>query len=150
MSNHMLLNMTRYLMDAMFLREAMNQSVDSLTFEVLNYLGGLDDDEGNLTNTGEIMSEQLKFTVTNLVNAKFHNDEDANWCYENREMKSADNDKRAASKAMLVGYFMLVAYIERTSHYLTTKYNNHQVASRFSRHHILAVNCLGFRLSNLT
>lgn len=79
-------------------------------------------------------------------------DEDPQWCYENfvnsRAMKSADNVRsqlvRIMSrynlkmcstdfssrdyyinirKAMLAGYFMQVAHLERTGHYLTVKDN---------------------------
>jgi pre-mRNA-splicing factor ATP-dependent RNA helicase DHX15/PRP43 len=81
-----------------------------------------------------------------------HVDEDPQWCYENfvnsRAMKAADNVRsqlvRIMSrfnlkmcsadfnsrdyyinirKAMLAGYFMQVAHLERTGHYLTVKDN---------------------------
>lgn len=79
-------------------------------------------------------------------------DEDPSWCYENfinhRAMKSADNVRQQLvrimvrfnlklcstefnscdyytniRKAMLAGYFMQVAHLERTGHYLTVKDN---------------------------
>ena len=79
-------------------------------------------------------------------------DEDANWCYENfvnfRALKAADNVRQQLArimarfnlklcstdfnsrdyyinirKAMLAGYFMQVAHLERTGHYLTVKDN---------------------------
>jgi len=79
-------------------------------------------------------------------------DEDPNWCFENfvnnRAMKSADNVRQQLvrimsrfnlkmcstdfnsrdyyvniRKAMLAGYFMQVAHLERTGHYLTVKDN---------------------------
>ncbi|CAN6988483.1 unnamed protein product [Brassica oleracea var. botrytis] len=176
--------------------------------EVLNYLGALDD-EGNLTRTGEIMSEfpldpqmskmlivspefncsneilsvsamlsvpncfvrpreaqkaadeaKSKFghidgdhlTLLNVYHAYKQNNEDPNWCFENfvnnRAMKSADNVRQQLvrimsrfnlkmcstdfnsrdyyvniRKAMLSGYFMQVAHLERTGHYLTVKDN---------------------------
>lgn len=78
--------------------------------------------------------------------------EDPQWCYENfinqRALKSADNVRQQLSrimarfnlklcrtdfnsrdfyinirKAMLAGYFMQVAHLERTGHYLTVKDN---------------------------
>jgi hypothetical protein len=82
--------------------------------------------------------------------------EDSHWCYENfinaRALKSADNVRQQLvrimtrfnlkmcstdfnsreyyvniRKAMLSGYFMQVAHLERTGHYLTVKDN--QVSS---------------------
>ena len=79
-------------------------------------------------------------------------DEDPSWCYENfvnqRALKSADNVRQQLvrimvrynlklcstefnsrdyyiniRKAMLAGYFMQVAHLERTGHYLTVKDN---------------------------
>lgn len=79
-------------------------------------------------------------------------DEDASWCYDNfvnnRALKSADNVRQQLvrimarfnlklcstdfnsrdyyiniRKAMLAGYFMQVAHLERTGHYLTVKDN---------------------------
>ncbi|KAL8232782.1 hypothetical protein R6Q57_002560 [Mikania cordata] len=79
-------------------------------------------------------------------------DEDQSWCYENfvnhRALKSADNVRQQLArimalfnlklcstdfksrdyyinirKAMLAGYFMQVAHLERTGHYLTVKDN---------------------------
>jgi len=79
-------------------------------------------------------------------------DEDPQWCYENfinsRALKSADNVRQQLvrimtrfnlkmcstdfnsreyyvniRKAMLAGYFMQVAHLERTGHYLTVKDN---------------------------
>ncbi|XP_078446487.1 putative pre-mRNA-splicing factor ATP-dependent RNA helicase DEAH3 isoform X1 [Wolffia australiana] len=176
--------------------------------EVLNYLGALDD-EGNLTNLGEIMSEfpldpqmskmlvaspgfncsneilsisamlsvpncflrpreaqkaadeaKARFghidgdhlTLLNVYHAYKQNNEDPSWCYENfvnqRAIKSADNVRQQLvrimarfnlklcstdfnsrdyytniRKAMLSGYFMQVAHLERTGHYLTVKDN---------------------------
>eukprot|EP00243_Klebsormidium_subtile_P011213 TRINITY_DN6285_c0_g2_i1.p1 TRINITY_DN6285_c0_g2~~TRINITY_DN6285_c0_g2_i1.p1 ORF type:complete len:720 (-),score=219.60 TRINITY_DN6285_c0_g2_i1:163-2322(-) len=176
--------------------------------ELLNYLGALDD-EGNLTQTGELMSEfpldpQLSkmlvaspqfncsneilsitamlsvpncflrpreaqkaadeakarfahidgdhLTLLNVYHAYKQNSEDPSWCYDNflnlRALKSADNVRgqltrimtrynlRMCStdfnsreyyinirKAMLAGFFMQVAHLERTGHYLTVKDN---------------------------
>lgn len=82
----------------------------------------------------------------------FVTDEDPSWCYENfvnqRALKSADNVRQQLvrimsrftlklcstdfnsrdyyvniRKAMLAGYFMQVAHLERTGHYLTVKDN---------------------------
>ena len=79
-------------------------------------------------------------------------DEDQSWCYDNfvnhRALKSADNVRQQLArimgrfniklcstdfnsrdyyinirKAMLAGYFMQVAHLERTGHYLTVKDN---------------------------
>lgn len=79
-------------------------------------------------------------------------EEDPQWCYENfvnhRALKSADNVRQQLArimarfnlklcstdfnsrdyyvnirKAMLAGYFMQVAHLERTGHYLTVKDN---------------------------
>jgi len=79
-------------------------------------------------------------------------EEDANWCYENfvnhRALKAADNVRQQLvrimsrfnlklcstdfnsrdyyvniRKAMLAGYFMQVAHLEKTGHYLTVKDN---------------------------
>lgn len=79
-------------------------------------------------------------------------EEDQQWCYENfvnhRALKSADNVRQQLArimarfnlklcstdfnsrdyyvnirKAMLAGYFMQVAHLERTGHYLTVKDN---------------------------
>ncbi|KAI8374373.1 P-loop containing nucleoside triphosphate hydrolase protein [Radiomyces spectabilis] len=91
-------------------------------------------------------------TLLNAYHAYKMNHEDSNWCYENflnqRSLKSADNVrqqlKRAMEthdldlvstpfedkkyfinirKAMTAGYFMQVAHLERTGHYLTVKDN---------------------------
>ncbi|GFZ13654.1 RNA helicase family protein [Actinidia rufa] len=93
-------------------------------------------------------------------------DEDPSWCYENfinhRAMKSADNVRQQLvrimvrfnlnlcstefnsrdyytniRKAMLAGYFMQVAHLERTGHYLTVK--DKQVV------HLHPSNCLGHK-----
>ncbi|CAM6102911.1 unnamed protein product [Calypogeia fissa] len=91
-------------------------------------------------------------TLLNVYHAYKQNSEDATWCYDNfvnvRALKSADNVRgqlvrimsrhnlRMCSteftspnyytnirKAMLAGYFMQVAHLERTGHYLTVKDN---------------------------
>jgi pre-mRNA-splicing factor ATP-dependent RNA helicase DHX15/PRP43 len=176
--------------------------------ELLNYLGALDD-EGNLTQTGELMSEfpldpQLSkmlvaspqfncsneilsitamlsvpncflrpreaqkaadeakarfahidgdhLTLLNVYHAYKQNNEDPTWCYDNflnmRALKSADNVRSQLTrimarynlkmcstdfnsreyyinirKSMLAGFFMQVAHLERTGHYLTVKDN---------------------------
>lgn len=85
-------------------------------------------------------------------NVSCHPGEDSSWCYENfvnqRALKSADNVRQQLvrvmarfnlklcstdfnsreyyvniRKAMLAGYFMQVAHLERTGHYLTVKDN---------------------------
>ena len=90
---------------------------------------------------------------------EFFADEDPSWCYENfvnqRALKAADNVRQQLvrimarfnlklcstdfnsrdyyiniRKAMLAGYFMQVAHLERTGHYLTVKDN--QVCSMIS------------------
>lgn len=100
-------------------------------------------------------------------------DEDPSWCYENfvnqRALKSADNVRQQLvrimarfnlklcstdfksrdyyiniRKAMLAGYFMQVAHLERTGHYLTVKDN--QVCIFFLFFHLgyklpISVNC---------
>ena len=88
-----------------------------------------------------------------LLTALFHiTEEDPNWCYENfvnqRALKAADNVRQQLvrimarfnlklcstdfnsrdyyvniRKAMLAGYFMQVAHLEKTGHYLTVKDN---------------------------
>ncbi|PSR94700.1 Pre-mRNA-splicing factor ATP-dependent RNA helicase [Actinidia chinensis var. chinensis] len=89
-------------------------------------------------------------TLLNVYHAYKQNNEDPSWCYENfinhRAMKSADNVRQQLvrimvrfnlklcstefnscdyytniRKAMLAGYFMQVAHLERTGHYLTVK-----------------------------
>lgn len=84
--------------------------------------------------------------------SKWIADEDSSWCYENfvnhRALKAADNVRQQLvrimarfnlklcstdfnsrdyyvniRKAMLAGYFMQVAHLERTGHYLTVKDN---------------------------
>ncbi|KAF8116630.1 hypothetical protein N665_0015s0007 [Sinapis alba] len=86
--------------------------------EVLNYLGALDD-EGNLTKTGEIMSEfplDPQMSRMLIVSPEFNcsneilsvsamlSDEDPNWCFENfvnnRAMKSADNVRQQLVRIM--------------------------------------------------
>ncbi|XP_024368018.1 probable pre-mRNA-splicing factor ATP-dependent RNA helicase DEAH2 isoform X1 [Physcomitrium patens] len=91
-------------------------------------------------------------TLLNVYHAYKQNGEDATWCYDNfinvRAMKSADNVRTqlvrimnrynlkmcstdfnsrdyyvSIRKAMLAGYFMQVAHLERTGHYLTVKDN---------------------------
>ncbi|XP_019163495.1 PREDICTED: probable pre-mRNA-splicing factor ATP-dependent RNA helicase DEAH2 isoform X1 [Ipomoea nil] len=91
-------------------------------------------------------------TLLNVYHAYKQNKEDPQWCYENfvnhRALKSADNVRQQLSrimtrfnlklcstdfnsrdyyvnirKAMLAGYFMQVAHLERTGHYLTVKDN---------------------------
>ncbi|XP_031497367.1 probable pre-mRNA-splicing factor ATP-dependent RNA helicase DEAH2 isoform X1 [Nymphaea colorata] len=91
-------------------------------------------------------------TLLNVYHAYKQNDEDSTWCYENfinhRAMKAADNVRQQLvrimaryslklcstdfnsrdyyvniRKAMLAGYFMQVAHLERTGHYLTVKDN---------------------------
>eukprot|EP00245_Coleochaete_scutata_P012959 TRINITY_DN5135_c0_g1_i2.p1 TRINITY_DN5135_c0_g1~~TRINITY_DN5135_c0_g1_i2.p1 ORF type:complete len:714 (-),score=149.27 TRINITY_DN5135_c0_g1_i2:252-2393(-) len=91
-------------------------------------------------------------TLLNVYHAYRQNNEDSSWCYDNfinaRALKSADNVRgqlvrimnryglRMCStdfnardyyinirKAMLAGYFMQVAHLERTGHYLTVKDN---------------------------
>lgn len=87
-----------------------------------------------------------------MYHAYKQNQEDPQWCYENfinlRALKSADNVRQQLArimarfnlklcstdfnsreyyvnirKAMLAGYFMQVAHLERTGHYLTVKDN---------------------------
>ncbi|XP_058221147.1 probable pre-mRNA-splicing factor ATP-dependent RNA helicase DEAH2 isoform X1 [Rhododendron vialii] len=89
-------------------------------------------------------------TLLNVYHAFKENNEDPSWCYENfinsRAMKAADNVREQLvrimvrynlklcstdfnscdyyiniRKAMLAGYFMQVAHLERTGHYLTVK-----------------------------
>ncbi|KAH9311828.1 hypothetical protein KI387_026863, partial [Taxus chinensis] len=91
-------------------------------------------------------------TLLNVYHAYKQNSEDPTWCYENfvnaRALKSADNVRQQLvrimnrynlklcstdfnsrdyyiniRKAMLAGYFMQVAHLERTGHYLTVKDN---------------------------
>ncbi len=110
--------------------------------------------QGHLTNRGsDMLVWILKYFGLN------HSGEDATWCYDNfinvRALKSADdvrgqlmrimnryNLKMCSTdfnsreyyvnirKAMLAGYFMQVAHLERTGHYLTVKDN--QVSSAFN------------------
>ncbi|KAL1558371.1 RNA helicase [Salvia divinorum] len=99
---------------------------------------------------GHIDGDHL--TLLNVYHAYKQNKEDPQWCYENfvnhRALKSADNVRQQLSrimtrfnlklcstdfnsrdyyvnirKAMLAGYFMQVAHLERTGHYLTVKDN---------------------------
>ncbi|KAK6803917.1 hypothetical protein RDI58_001701 [Solanum bulbocastanum] len=99
---------------------------------------------------GHIDGDHL--TLLNVYHAYKQNQEDPQWCYENfinqRALKSADNVRQQLSrimarfnlklcstdfnsreyyvnirKAMLAGYFMQVAHLERTGHYLTVKDN---------------------------
>mmetsp|Transcript_1342 Transcript_1342/g.4649 ORF Transcript_1342/g.4649 Transcript_1342/m.4649 type:complete len:710 (+) Transcript_1342:121-2250(+) len=91
-------------------------------------------------------------TLLNAYHAYKSNNDDAQWCYDNfinsRAMKSADNVRSQLTrimgrfqlpmvstdfnsrdyypnirKAILSGYFMQVAHLERTGHYLTAKDN---------------------------
>ncbi|BBM99413.1 pre-mRNA-splicing factor ATP-dependent RNA helicase DHX15/PRP43 [Marchantia polymorpha subsp. ruderalis] len=91
-------------------------------------------------------------TLLNVYHAYKQNSEDPTWCYDNfvniRALKSADNVRGQLvrimnrhnlkmcsteftspayypniRKAMLAGYFMQVAHLERTGHYLTVKDN---------------------------
>ncbi|KAL6525890.1 hypothetical protein OROMI_030285 [Orobanche minor] len=99
---------------------------------------------------GHIDGDHL--TLLNVYHAYKQNQEDPQWCYENfvnhRAMKSADNVRQQLArimarfnlklcstdfnsrdyyvnirKAMLAGYFMQVAHLERTGQYLTVKDN---------------------------
>ncbi|PON42058.1 putative pre-mRNA-splicing factor ATP-dependent RNA helicase [Trema orientale] len=99
---------------------------------------------------GHIDGDHL--TLLNVYHAYKQNNEDQSWCYENfinhRSLKSADNVRQQLvrimgrfnlklcstdfnsrdyyiniRKAMLAGYFMQVAHLERTGHYLTVKDN---------------------------
>ncbi|KAK4848252.1 hypothetical protein QYF36_010834 [Acer negundo] len=99
---------------------------------------------------GHIDGDHL--TLLNVYHAYKQNNEDPTWCYENfvnhRALKSADNVRQQLvrimtrfnlklcstdfnsrdyyvniRKAMLSGYFMQVAHLERTGHYLTVKDN---------------------------
>ncbi|GJX64184.1 probable pre-mRNA-splicing factor ATP-dependent RNA helicase DEAH2 isoform X1 [Tanacetum coccineum] len=108
-------------------------------------------------------------TLLNVYHAYKQNNEDPSWCYENflnhRALKSADNVRQQLArimarfnlklvstdfnsrdyyinirKAMLAGYFMQVAHLERTGHYLTVKDN--QVV------HMHPSNCLDHKPSN--
>lgn len=97
--------------------------------------------------------------------------EDATWCYDNfvnvRALKSADNVRTQLvrimnrynlkmcstdfnsrdyyvniRKAMLAGYFMQVAHLERTGHYLTVKDNQVSYGSLFCSFLVLFLNLL--------
>ncbi|XP_045805555.1 probable pre-mRNA-splicing factor ATP-dependent RNA helicase DEAH2 [Trifolium pratense] len=99
---------------------------------------------------GHIDGDHL--TLLNVYHAYKQNNEDASWCYNNfinnRALKLADNVRQQLvrimarfnlklcstnfnsrayyvniRKAMLAGYFMQVAHLERTGHYLTVKDN---------------------------
>ncbi|KAK7379066.1 hypothetical protein VNO80_04519 [Phaseolus coccineus] len=99
---------------------------------------------------GHIDGDHL--TLLNVYHAYKQNNEDPSWCYDNfvnhRALKSADNVRQQLvrimarfnlkqcstdfnsrdyyvniRKAMLAGYFMQVAHLERTGHYLTVKDN---------------------------
>ncbi|CAI9099414.1 OLC1v1036233C1 [Oldenlandia corymbosa var. corymbosa] len=99
---------------------------------------------------GHIDGDHL--TLLNVYHAYKQNKDDPQWCYENfinhRALKSADNVRQQLArimarfnlklcstdfnsrdyygnirKAMLAGYFMQVAHLERTGHYLTVKDN---------------------------
>ncbi|XP_015968871.1 probable pre-mRNA-splicing factor ATP-dependent RNA helicase DEAH2 isoform X2 [Arachis duranensis] len=102
------------------------------------------------TRFGHIDGDHL--TLLNVYHAYKQNNEDPSWCYDNfvnqRALKSADNVRQQLvrimarfslklcstdfnsrdyyiniRKAMLAGYFMQVAHLERTGHYLTVKDN---------------------------
>ncbi|KAF4353804.1 hypothetical protein G4B88_009398 [Cannabis sativa] len=102
------------------------------------------------TRFGHIDGDHL--TLLNVYHAYKQNSEDQSWCYDNfvnhRALKSADNVRQQLvrimarynlklcstdfnsrnyyiniRKAMLAGYFMQVAHLERTGHYLTVKDN---------------------------
>ncbi|XP_070539984.1 putative pre-mRNA-splicing factor ATP-dependent RNA helicase PRP1 [Ptychodera flava] len=91
-------------------------------------------------------------TLLNVYHAFKQNAEDAQWCYDNfvqyRSLKSADNVRQQLArimdrfnlkrtsteftskdyylnirKALVLGFFMQVAHLERTGHYLTVKDN---------------------------
>nr|KYP56154.1 putative pre-mRNA-splicing factor ATP-dependent RNA helicase [Cajanus cajan] len=99
---------------------------------------------------GHIDGDHL--TLLNVYHAYKQNNEDSSWCYDNfvnhRALKSADNVRQQLvrimarfnlklcstdfnsreyyvniRKAMLAGYFMQVAHLERSGHYLTVKDN---------------------------
>ncbi|MED6168575.1 hypothetical protein PIB30_012844 [Stylosanthes scabra] len=99
---------------------------------------------------GHIDGDHL--TLLNVYHAYKQNNEDPSWCYDNfvnqRALKSADNVRQQLvrimarfnlklcstdfnsrdyyiniRKAMLAGYFMQVAHLERPGHYLTVKDN---------------------------
>jgi pre-mRNA-splicing factor ATP-dependent RNA helicase DHX15/PRP43 len=99
---------------------------------------------------GHIDGDHL--TLLNVYHAYKQNNDDPSWCYENfvnhRALKSADNVRQQLvrimarfnlklcstdfnsrdyyvniRKAMLAGYFMQVAHLEKTGHYLTVKDN---------------------------
>ncbi|KAI4372026.1 hypothetical protein MLD38_010313 [Melastoma candidum] len=99
---------------------------------------------------GHIDGDHL--TLLNVYHAYKQNNEDPSWCYENfvnhRALKSADNVRQQLvrimgrfnlkmcstdfssrdyyvniRKALLSGYFMQVAHLEKTGHYLTVKDN---------------------------
>ncbi|RYQ98705.1 hypothetical protein Ahy_B07g086463 isoform B [Arachis hypogaea] len=99
---------------------------------------------------GHIDGDHL--TLLNVYHAYKQNNEDPSWCYDNfvnhRALKAADNVRQQLvrimarfnlklcstdfnsrdyyvniRKAMLAGYFMQVAHLERTGHYLTVKDN---------------------------
>ncbi|OVA16735.1 Helicase [Macleaya cordata] len=99
---------------------------------------------------GHIDGDHL--TLLNVYHAYKQNNEDPQWCYENfinqRALKAADSVRQQLArimvrfnlklcstdfnsrdyyinirKAMLAGYFMQVAHLERTGHYLTIKDN---------------------------
>ncbi|CAO2600871.1 ATP-dependent RNA helicase DHX15 [Lemmus lemmus] len=95
-------------------------------------------------------------TLLNVYHAFKPNHESVQWCYDNfinyRSLMSADNVRQQLSrimdkfnlprrstdftsrdyyinirKALVTGYFMQVAHLERTGHYLTVKDDNHVV-----------------------
>lgn len=97
-------------------------------------------------------------------------DEDPQWCYENfvnhRALKAADNVRQQLvrimarfnlklcstdfnsrdyyvniRKALLAGYFMQVAHLERTGHYLTVK-DNQVLAMFYDFPYLLSVTCV--------
>lgn len=107
---------------------------------------------------------------------KWFADEDSSWCYENfinhRTMKAADNVRQQLvrimarfnlklcstdfnsrdyyvniRKAMLAGYFMQVAHLERTGHYLTVKDNQVCIVIYYSV--VITILHFGIMLYNL-
>ncbi|KAM7253276.1 hypothetical protein ACFE04_025894 [Oxalis oulophora] len=119
--------------------------------EVLNYLEALDD-KGNLTRVGLpscFVRPREARKAADEAKARFkHIDGDHLTLLNARVLKSADNVKQQLvrimarynlklcstdfnrrdyyvniRKAMLAGYFMLVAHLERAGHYLTVKDN---------------------------
>jgi pre-mRNA-splicing factor ATP-dependent RNA helicase DHX15/PRP43 len=106
-----------------------------------------------LHEKGQILCYHVEISLKNGFPCSFFDAaEDSQWCYDNfinaRALKSADNVRTQLvrimnryslkmcstdfnnrdyyvniRKAMLAGYFMQVAHLERTGHYLTVKDN---------------------------